>query len=279
MAEINNIDDLRLQPQTPASRVQPQNELDRDAFLRIFLAQLESQDPLAPQDSAQLSAQLAQFSQLEASVNANTALTNISEKLDSLIDVTRGGGTIDPVSLIGKRIEFPESALSVPRSGDSPELRTDLSTERGGLLIQVTDPATGEVGAFTTTAERASDGSLGVLPRGSYRLRFAGSAPVLATPLGTSPLQFVRLRNVNGEVVEQRDANGAPSLFSFAPGRSYRFTVQAVDPTGRLSPVDLPTNRSDVADAVTFVDGQARIRAGGSQVDPAQIRQILNAAP
>ena len=51
----------------------PTKELDRDAFLNLLVTQLQNQDPLNPTDSAEFTAQLAQFSSLEqlGSVNDN----------------------------------------------------------------------------------------------------------------------------------------------------------------------------------------------------------------
>jgi flagellar basal-body rod modification protein FlgD len=52
--------------------------LDYQAFLKLFLAQLNNQDPTAPMDSSQFVAQLASFAQVEQAYATNT-------KLDSLL--------------------------------------------------------------------------------------------------------------------------------------------------------------------------------------------------
>jgi flagellar basal-body rod modification protein FlgD len=51
--------------------------MGKDAFLQLLTTQLAHQDPTAPQDNAQMIAQLAQFSTLEQ-------LTQISAKLDAI---------------------------------------------------------------------------------------------------------------------------------------------------------------------------------------------------
>jgi flagellar basal-body rod modification protein FlgD len=53
------------------------NQMGKDAFLQLLTTQLAHQDPTAPQDNAQMIAQLAQFSTLEQ-------LTQISAKLDAI---------------------------------------------------------------------------------------------------------------------------------------------------------------------------------------------------
>lgn len=61
---------------THASAVAPTvtKGLGQDAFLKLLVEQLKHQDPLAPQDSAQFVAQLAQFNSLEQLISINTRL-------------------------------------------------------------------------------------------------------------------------------------------------------------------------------------------------------------
>ena len=49
------------------------NELDKDAFLRLLMVQLQHQDPLNPMDDRDFIAQMAQFSALEQMQNMNAA--------------------------------------------------------------------------------------------------------------------------------------------------------------------------------------------------------------
>ena len=53
-------------------------------FLRLLTTQLANQDPLEPTDNEAMLAQLAQFSQLEATTDSTVILTEISNKLDAL---------------------------------------------------------------------------------------------------------------------------------------------------------------------------------------------------
>ena len=63
--------------------------LDSADFLRLMTAQLANQDPLEPQSNEQMLAQLAQFSSLEATVSSEARLSEISAKLDALIEAQR----------------------------------------------------------------------------------------------------------------------------------------------------------------------------------------------
>lgn len=81
MSTINNAA-LNLQSSTTAraeSTVAKKTEpANKDMFLKLLVAQLKNQDPLAPQDGAQFVAQLAQFNSLEQ-------LTSINDRIGLLI--------------------------------------------------------------------------------------------------------------------------------------------------------------------------------------------------
>jgi flagellar basal-body rod modification protein FlgD len=49
------------------------NELDRDAFLKILMTQLSNQDPMSPLQDSEFISQMAQFSALEANRNMQSA--------------------------------------------------------------------------------------------------------------------------------------------------------------------------------------------------------------
>jgi flagellar basal-body rod modification protein FlgD len=53
---------------------------DRETFLKLLVAQLKNQDPLAPQDGAQFVAQLAQFSALDQLININEQLGELLKR-------------------------------------------------------------------------------------------------------------------------------------------------------------------------------------------------------
>ncbi len=48
------------------------NELDKDAFLKLLVTQMQNQDPLEPTDNTEYMSQLAQFSSLEAMQNISS---------------------------------------------------------------------------------------------------------------------------------------------------------------------------------------------------------------
>jgi flagellar basal-body rod modification protein FlgD len=251
------------------------NALDKDAFLKIFLAQLEAQDPLNPQDSTQLSSQLAQFSQLEQSVLGTQALTQIGEKLDDLIAKTGGTAGVDPVSLIGRQIDFPADELSPSGSGTTATLQipVDASPARSGLLVEVQDVGNGQRGLLSLSMLRdPKTGLPAKLPPGDYSLRFDGTTPQLGGPgVGSDKVEissFQRLsKNEAGEYVLD------PEPYRFFAGQRYRFTVRAVDAAGG-EPAEIDLSRSAEVTSVRIKDGKAVAVADGVEVDPTRIHSI-----
>jgi len=69
------------------------NELGKDAFLRLLIAQLQNQDPLNPMDDREFIAQMAQFSALEQMTNMNKTLENMAS-MDKYSAVSYVGKTI-----------------------------------------------------------------------------------------------------------------------------------------------------------------------------------------
>jgi flagellar basal-body rod modification protein FlgD len=58
---------------------------DEQTFLQLLVTQLKNQDPTNPVDGTQFVTQLAQFSQLEQMINANTKLQQLH------VDLTQNG--------------------------------------------------------------------------------------------------------------------------------------------------------------------------------------------
>ena len=72
--------------------------------MKLFLAQLNQQDPLNPMDTTQFSAQLAQFSTLEQ-------LFNVNENLESIKGIQTSGNKYQILDLIGKEVQADSDML------------------------------------------------------------------------------------------------------------------------------------------------------------------------
>lgn len=118
-----------------AASKKPQ-ELGKDQFLSILVAQLKNQDPMSPMDNSQFIAQMAQFSSVEQ-------LINIGEKLDGLKgsnDTSLGGAS----ELIGKQITWlNESTNSAGETTSTYEtgIVGSIVSKGGVLYAQVGEDA------------------------------------------------------------------------------------------------------------------------------------------
>ena len=77
---------------TQKTEAKKNDELGKDAFLQLLVAQLRNQDPLEPQDNSSYIAELAQFSSLEQ-------MTNVVKNLEDMGKIVNN---IDTSVLIGQ---------------------------------------------------------------------------------------------------------------------------------------------------------------------------------
>ena len=80
--------------QTIESAAPKETSMGRDDFLKLFVAQLENQNPLDPLDNAEFTAQLAQFSSLEQLLDINKNLEN-SQEMQSAINSSQSVAYLD----------------------------------------------------------------------------------------------------------------------------------------------------------------------------------------
>jgi len=70
----------------------PAKSSDKNMFMQLLVAQLRNQDPMKPSDGTAFIAQLAQFQQLEQSVNTGQDISAIREALESLAAAVQPAG-------------------------------------------------------------------------------------------------------------------------------------------------------------------------------------------
>ena len=243
--------------------------LDRDAFLRIFLTQLQFQDPLSPKDSSELSAQLATFSQLEQSIVQADELREINERLESLIEATnraQPGPTLDPVALIGRQIEVGVDELFVPAAGESIQLGFELNQTDAEFLSILASDESGNI--FGLTASSAGEGA--TYAPGNYSLSFSDGSPRLQAP-GQDPAEliFFPLTELpNGELAVDPDAD--PLVFSAES--TYSFQVETSGANDERT--SLATTTAGTVTSVRVVDGFPVLVVGGQDIDPTEILRI-----
>ena len=104
---------------TESSQATSDNELGKDAFLTMLVAQMENQDPLNPMEGTEFTAQLAQYSSLEQLYNVN----------DNLISINEGqtdASNYSALDFMGKEIYVDGNELTLEQGG----------TASGGFTIE-----------------------------------------------------------------------------------------------------------------------------------------------
>ncbi len=139
-------------------------------FLTLFTTQLKNQDPLDPVKNEAFVAQLAQFSQLEATTNMSSTLTDFVTSMSNNQITTSA-------NLLGKKVSVPDGPAQLS-DGQPIQGIVSLPTGAQGVQFQVFDDKGGLVntqilggqvaGDMTWTWDGVNDAG-NVLPDGNYR--------------------------------------------------------------------------------------------------------------
>lgn len=161
------------QVNTFVAEAQGGDEMDKDAFLKLMIAQLQNQNPLEPMDGTEYAAQLAQFSSLEQ-------LTNLNETMNTSIDadyyLTQSINNTLTATLIGNDVKLASPTLN-NIGQDDIEFGYQLPADASSVTIEIYN----ENGALVRTISEAdtssgdhklswdfSDNNGKKLPEGSY---------------------------------------------------------------------------------------------------------------
>jgi len=105
----------------------------KDEFLKLFMAQLQNQDPFQPQNGADMVAQLAQFSSVEQATETNQHLTDLTTGQNSATSAQLS-------SLVGRDCSAAAGDFSYDRTtGSVPPLQITSSSPLNGAQVVITD--------------------------------------------------------------------------------------------------------------------------------------------
>ena len=163
----------------PISSAIAGGQMGKDEFIKLLVAQMTHQDPLAPTDGQQLAAQLAQFSSVEQLMNINTTLSTQGATNDALLNSVTNSATI---GLLGKTVTVQSDQIAVGAGGNT-SVETDLPTGGGhvtmrivdanGVTLRTEDAGTVAGGTQTFSLVHATKG----LPDGTYSVALDFTAP------------------------------------------------------------------------------------------------------
>ncbi len=108
----------------------PKNQMDKDDFLKLFIAQMQNQDPLSPQDNSQMAAQLAQFNGLEQMLNMN-------KHFETLLKAQATDRSLSMVNYIGKEVSLSNGLLKFDgKETTKGSFKTDFPVAEASLEVR-----------------------------------------------------------------------------------------------------------------------------------------------
>jgi flagellar basal-body rod modification protein FlgD len=110
----------------------------KDEFLKLFMAQLEHQDPLDPKSGADMVAQLAQFSSVEQAQQTNQHLAELAAAQAATSSASLS-------NLVGRTCSAAADAFQLDRGGAPPAIQLTATTAMQGASVVITDDSGKEV--------------------------------------------------------------------------------------------------------------------------------------
>jgi flagellar basal-body rod modification protein FlgD len=198
------------------------DELGRDAFLRLLTLQLQNQDPLDPVSNEDFVAQLAQFSSLEQLTSINDTLSS-----DAGVEATDGVRiAIDSntaVGLIGRQVQVASNSvdysgegsarLGYNLQGPADNVTIRIADDQGNIVRLLVDGDPEQGNASITwdgkdaDGDQVGQGTYTLVPSANYQgvptevssgsagivtgVRYQDGLPVLITDEGETPLYAV----------------------------------------------------------------------------------------
>ena len=145
-----------LNQRTQQEQRTPKNNLDKDDFLKLFVTQLQNQDPLKPKDGTEMAAQLAQFNSLEQ-------MLNVSKGIERLEKIENAKSANDMIHFIGKEVTVDRPEVILKAGKVNPlSINIDSPVQSAQLVIK------NKIGETIATVP------LGDLQTGKHHLKWDG---------------------------------------------------------------------------------------------------------
>ena len=156
-----------------ASTAATSTAMDKNAFLKLLIAQMQHQDPLNPTEGTEYVTQLAQFSLVEQSQNQATQLTNISTQVGGL-------ASNEAAALVGKTVTISNAAgvawdgitatgASVNLAAASAKTTVEIQ-DANGKTVRTIDAGAHPAGALPVTWD-GKDNNGQAVAKGNYSLK------------------------------------------------------------------------------------------------------------
>ena len=241
------------------TKTEKSNELGKNDFLKLLVAQMNNQNPLDPQDNTEFVAQLAQFSSVEGIDNLNATVDDMASEL-------RSSQALQASSLVGQSVIVPDNDYGFLQEGD-------LIASYGEVPATTSDSTLEIQSKGGTTLETIN---LGPHAKGPMSLRWDGANLEMDGKIVELDRSLLNRQEyfVDEEGEQILDNAGNPIPVPYPPGE-YKFVVSAsID--GKKEAIG--TAMSGKVDSVTLGSNNKTTLnlAGGTKAALSDVQQILN---
>lgn len=124
-----DVSGIRSFTELSAQTTTPNDELGKNQFLELMIAQLNHQDPLSPAENEDFIAQLAQFSTLEG-------VENLNKSMETMANSMRSEVTMQAASLVGRSVLVPTNQALMRGQGLVGSVNVGASTS--DVVVEIT---------------------------------------------------------------------------------------------------------------------------------------------
>ena len=119
----------------------PNASLDKDAFLKLLLIELQHQDPTDPMDSDKMLTQTSQLSALEMQQNTNTTMQKMVETMKKLSDSFSTSMNTSALGAIGKMATVSDNKIKLTGPDELVTLKMYLpeDSDDKGVTLEIYD--------------------------------------------------------------------------------------------------------------------------------------------
>ncbi|EDP0105318.1 flagellar basal body rod modification protein [Campylobacter jejuni] len=119
----------------------PNATLDKDAFLKLLLIELQHQDPTDPMDSDKMLTQTSQLSALEMQQNTNTTMQKMVETMQKLSDSFSTSMSTSALGAIGKMATVSDNKIKLTGADELIALKMYLpeDSDENGVTLEIYD--------------------------------------------------------------------------------------------------------------------------------------------
>jgi flagellar basal-body rod modification protein FlgD len=121
---------------TESALIQPENavgskDLGKSDFMTLFITQLQYQDPLEPMDSYEMASQLAEFSNMEATME-------MSENMEKLLEYQTSQNNLQLLTLLDSNVQVEGNSMGVV-DGQATPTEFSMKDDAESVIVEIYD--------------------------------------------------------------------------------------------------------------------------------------------